>query len=121
MRAGSTFAVADTVTLGPGGAGWTRSLLSHSVLLPVNPQLLRAGLTPFDASATAATPVAAENWHRDVGTERFTNGFYWLLPVTEAEHARANTQGTWNVFADLVESSLERGGDEFAVAYDLLR
>jgi hypothetical protein len=56
-----------------------------------------------------------------VGTGRHACGFYWVLPVSEPEYARANAEGTWSVLADLVERSNQLGRGDFGLAYDLLR
>lgn len=121
IDAGSTFAIQDTLTLGPGGSTWTRSRLSHSGLLPANPHLRGAGFGPFGARVGSPGNVTYADWHLAADTEEHECGFYWLLPVTRAEHARADTDGTWNMFADLAASSHELGGDDFALSYDLLR
>jgi len=42
-------------------------------------------------------------------------------PVSEQEHARANSDGTWNLFADLVELAPKEAHDNCTVAFDLLR
>ena len=39
------------------------------------------------------------------GTDKFDYGFYWLLPVSEKEHEKASREGSWNVFADLVDQT----------------
>jgi hypothetical protein len=120
IQAGATFAIRDTLTFGPGNSAWTRSQLGHSVLLPSNPDMLGAGFGPFESPASRGDAIDPETW-QSAGTERYACGFYWLLPVSEPEHARANAEGTWNVLADLVERShqLERG--DFELAYDFLR
>lgn len=121
IRFGSTFAIADTLTLGPGNSAWTRSRLEQSVLLPVNPQMLDAGLGPFDSSASPRRSFDPQAWRSSPGTESFTRGFYWLLPVSQSEYDKANTEGTWNMFADLVEQAQALGKGDFSRAYDLLR
>jgi hypothetical protein len=120
IKSSSTFAVQDTLTLGPGNSTWTRSRLSHSALLPSNPHMQSAGFAPFDSTASR-DGIDPTNWNKDPATERYSCGFYWLLPVTHPEYDAANAGGTWNMFADLVEKSHELGGDDFALSYDLLR
>lgn len=117
---GSHFAITDTLAFGPGKSPWTRSILDHSVLLPAAPHMLASGFGPFNEPADSASAVDAKRWHKAAGTGEFRNGFYWLLPVSAAEHARAAAAGTWNLFADLVERVPE-GREEFDVAFDLLR
>jgi hypothetical protein len=121
IKLGSTFAMGDTVTLGPGNAAWTRSRLEQSVLLPVNPELLDAGFFPFDSSASPRRSFDPQAWNRSPGVESFARGFYWLLPVSPSEYAKANADGTWNMFADLVEQARALGKGDFSRAYDLLR
>jgi hypothetical protein len=121
IKSGSTFAISDTLTFGPGNSAWTKSRLDHSVLLPANPHMLGAGLGPFDSVTSVQGTVDPKNWHSDPGTDRYSYGFYWLLPVSQPEHAKANTDATWNMFADLVEKSHEIDGDDFTLTYDLLR
>jgi hypothetical protein len=79
-----------------------------------------AGFAPFDSTASH-DDVDPTNWNKDPATERYSCGFYWLLPVTHPEYDAANAGGTWNMFADLVQKSHELGGDDFALSYDLLR
>jgi hypothetical protein len=79
-----------------------------------------AGFAPFDPT-TSHDSIDPTNWNNDPGTERYSSGFYWLLPVTHSEYDAANAGGTWNMFADLVQKSHELGGDDFALSYDLLR
>ena len=124
MRSGTGFAIGDTLTLGRGYGHsiWTRSTLDHAVLLPAPPAMLAAGMAPFDSPATPQGVVSPLSWHTDPGCDRFSHGFQWLLPVSELEYSKANTAGTWNFFADLVENAHRlTGGDEFSVAFDLLR
>lgn len=118
---GSTFAIGDTLTLGPGNASWTRSKLGCSAILPPPPQMLAAGFNPFDSDMGATSAVLPDQWHRNPGTEQHAYGFYWLLPLSDPEYVRANSQGTWNVFADIIEASPKGASDEFAAAFDLMR
>jgi hypothetical protein len=120
IRQGSQFAICDTLTLGPGNSTWTQSQLDHSILLPACPPLLAAGFEPFGDTARTGV-ISAPEWHRDAGTDRFENGFVWLLPVSKQEFETANTTGSWNLFADLVELSMVSGRGEFGAALDLLR
>lgn len=120
-KGGSTFAIADMLTIGPGGAPWTRSILNRSVLLPAPPPMLAAGLAPFDTPSDGLNTLQSETWHRDPGANRFAYGFYWLLPVSEREYAAASQQGTWNMFADLAALAAKEGRDDWNVAFDLLR
>lgn len=121
IKSGSTFAICDTLTFGPGNAAWTRSRLGNSVLLPCNPQMLGAGFGPFESSANLSGAIDPKTWHSEPGTERFARGFYWILPVSEPEYAKANTEGTWHAFAELVAQSQQQGRGDFELAYDLLR
>jgi hypothetical protein len=57
VKAGSVFATTDTLTIGPGGSPWTRSVLNRSVLLPAPPPMLAASLAPFDAPNDPADTV----------------------------------------------------------------
>jgi hypothetical protein len=41
--------------------------------------------------------------------------------VSESERKKADSEGTWNVFADLVELAPEEAKDNCAVAFDWLR
>jgi hypothetical protein len=121
IKSGSHFAATDTLTLGPGKSSWTRSVLDHSVLLAAPPHLLACGFAPFDRPGDPSETVNPADWHRDPGSERFEYGFYWLLPVTEREHARAKQDGTWSVFSELLERARAESRDDCAVAFDLLR
>ena len=121
MNAGSHFAITDTITLGPGKSSWTRSLLDHSLLLPVPPHMLVSGFAPFDAASARADTVPPADWHSNPGVAEFEYGFYWLVPISEQEHAQANQLGSWKVFADLSERSRAQTGDPFSLAFDLLR
>jgi hypothetical protein len=121
MKARTQFAIGDTLTLGPGNSPWTRSMLSHSVLLPAPAHMLLLGLSPFGYSDHAPHTVNAHEWHSNPGTDRYEHGWYWLLPVSEQEHGKATKEGTWNVFADLVELVPGGANDDCAVAFDLLR
>lgn len=118
---GTTFAVGDTLTLGIGTSAWTRSKLEHSVILPPPPTMLSAGMAPFDTTPGDAALEIPEPWYVDSGAARRPYGFYWLLPVSAAEHASANADGTWNMFADLAQAASEAGQDVFSVAFDWLR
>lgn len=121
MGQGSTFAIGDTLTLGPGNASWTRSKLGCSAILPPPPQMLAAGFGPFDSAVEATSAVLPDQWHQNPGTEQHAYGFYWLLPLSEAEYVRANSQGSWNVFADIIDAAPNKASDEFAAAFDLMR
>jgi hypothetical protein len=122
MRSGTSFAICDTLTLGLGNSPWTRSKLDHSVLLPAPPAMLTAGMAPFDSPATPQGVVNPASWHSDSGSDRFSYGFQWLLPVSQVEYSTASRAGTWNMFADLVESAHRMtSDDDFSVAFDLLR
>jgi hypothetical protein len=48
IREHSSLAIADTLTLGPGGGSWTRSVLTHSMILPASPHMLALGFAPFN-------------------------------------------------------------------------
>jgi hypothetical protein len=121
IASGSHFAITDTLTLGPGNLPWTRSVLDHSVLLPASPHMLVSGLSPFNEAHDSTDTVKPADWHKQPGTERFEHGYYWLLPVSQREHAKATSEGTWNVFADLVELAPSDARDDCFVAFDLLR
>lgn len=121
VRTGAQFAITDTITLGPGKSPWTRSLLDHSMLLPVPPHMLVSGLAPFASGRVSADSVSPLEWDKDPGVDRYEYGFYWVLPISEQEHARANQVGSWNTFGDLVEQSRAQTGDPFTLAFDLLR
>jgi len=71
MRTGSHFALGDTLTMGPGKSPWTRSVLSHSVLLPVPPHMLVSGLAPFNTPSDPPDTVKPGAWHGHPGTDRF--------------------------------------------------
>ncbi len=121
-RDGSHFSITDTIAaLGPGGKPWTRSLLKNAVLMPATPHMLRSGLSPFNEPSKPPAVLDADHWHDEPGTDRFKWGFYWLLPTSEEEHRRAESDGSWEMFADLVEQVREGVEDEFDVAFDLLR
>jgi hypothetical protein len=121
IKNGSTFAIRDTLTFGPGNSQWTRSKLNRIALLPSNPHMQLAGFSPFNQPATSPDGLTPERWHTDPGTDSHTHGFYWTLPINDTEYTKANTEGTWNMFADLVQRSHQLGGDDFDLAYDLLR
>jgi hypothetical protein len=121
IKGGDQFAIPDTLTLGPGKAGWTRSVLDRAVLLPVSVHMLLTGFGPFNLPSDPGDAVAPGEWQERPGTDRFEYGNYWLLPVSEAEHAKAETEGTWNVFADMVEMAPKEANDDCYVAFDLLR
>lgn len=121
MRDGSHFAITDTLMLGPGKSSWTRSTLSNSVLLPATPHMLALGLTPFNRPSDPSDPVDPGKWTKSPGTDRFEYGFYWLLPVSESERAKADSMGTWELFADLVDLAPEEAEDACAVAFNWLR
>lgn len=121
IRDHSHFAPTDTLPIGPGNSSWTRSLLSRSVFLPATPHMLAVGLRPFNIPGDEVAAAKAGDWHRTDGIDRFEYGFQWLLPVSEAEYQRANSSGTWNMFADLVERSPAEARDDCAVAFDWLR
>jgi hypothetical protein len=121
IRDHSSFAIGDTLTLGPGGESWTRSVLTHSMILPVPPHMLALGLAPFNRAGDPTDTVKPGEWATNPGSDRFAYGFYWLLPVSEKEHEKANREGSWNVFADLVDLAPKQANDDCAVAFDLLR
>jgi len=122
IRRGACFAIGDTLSLGPGNSDWTRSQLDCAVILPAAPAMLRAGMAPFDSAANPHDTVDPSNWHSDHGADRYSHGFYWLLPLSEGESATATAAGTWNLFADLVECARRTSkDDDFALAFDLLR
>jgi hypothetical protein len=121
MKGGEHFALTDTLMFGPGKLPWTKSELDHSVILPAPPQMLLSGFAPFNEPHDPIETIDAENWHADSGTDRFRYGFYWLLPVSKEEHERASTNGTWSLFADLVDLAPEGSEDNCVVAFDLLR
>lgn len=121
MKTGAHFAITDTITLGPGKNAWTRSVLEHSMLLPVPPHMLVSGIAPFDRTSVSAGSVSPLAWDQDPGVERYEYGYYWLLPISEPEHAQANQVGSWSTFGDLSERSRAQTGDPFALAFDLLR
>lgn len=121
MNAGSHFAITDTVTLGPGKSPWTRSLLDHSLLLPAPPQLLVSGFAPFEPTRAETDTVRPAEWHLNPGVADLEYGFYWLVPVSESEHAQADQRGSWQVFGGLTERSRAQSGDPFALVFDLLR
>jgi hypothetical protein len=121
VQAGSHFAIGDALTMGPGNSGWTRSVLSHSVLLSATPHMLVMGLAPFDKPGAPVDTVKPKDWFQSPGTGRFEYGFYWLLPVTQQEHDKALREGTWEVFADLVELAPKEQHDSCTLAFDLLR
>jgi hypothetical protein len=120
-RDGLHFAIPDTLRAGPGKSSWTRCALAHSMLLPATPHMLTLGLAPFNAPSDPPTTVDPGEWHKAPGTERFEYGFYWLMPVSEAEREKADAQGSWEVFADLVERAPPEAQDDCAVAFDWLR
>jgi hypothetical protein len=121
IRDHSSLAIADTLTLGPGGESWTRSALTRSMILPASPHMLALGFAPFNEAGDSTDTVKPGEWASNPGTERFDHGFYWLLPVSAAEHDKANREGSWSVFADLVDQSPKDANDDCAVAFDLLR
>lgn len=121
IKNGSTFAIRDTLTLGPGNAPWTRCRLTHTALLPSNPHMQKVGFHPFNLLPSQPKYPSPTHWHTDPGTSSHTHGFYWLLPIDEREHTKATVEGTWNMFADLAQKSRQLGGGEFDLAYDLLR
>lgn len=121
IRGHSSFAIGDTLTLGPGGQSWTRSVLTHSMILPAPPHMLALGLAPFNRAGDPTDTVKPGEWAANPGTDRFAYGFYWLLPVSEREHEKANREGSWTVFADLVDLAPKEANDDCAVAFDLLR
>jgi hypothetical protein len=118
---GEHFAIPDTLLWGPGRSSWTRSILDHAVLLPATPHMLLSGLSPFEQPGDPADTVRPAEWHRRPGTDQFKFGFYWLLPVSADEHARAAADGTWNLLADLIEAVPAGTGDDCHLAFDLLR
>jgi len=83
--------------------------------------MLAAGFGPFDSDVGAPNAVPPDQWHRNPGTDQHAYGFYWLLPLSEAEYARANSQGTWNVFAHIIDAAPSGASDEFSAAFDLMR
>lgn len=117
----SSFAIADTLTVGPGGESWTRSVLTRSMILPAPQHMLALGFAPFNHAGDPTDMVKPGEWASNPGTDRFDYGFYWLLPVSEKEHEKANRAGSWNVFADLVDQAPKDANDDCAVAFDLLR
>lgn len=121
IRNHSSLAIADTLTLGPGGESWTRSVLTRSLILPAPPHMLALGFAPFHQVGDPADTVKPGEWASNPGTDRFDHGFYWLLPVSEKEHEKANREGSWNVFADLVDQTPKDANDDCALAFDLLR
>lgn len=120
-RDGSHFAITDTLAIGPGKSSWTRSVLNNSVLLPATPHMLALGLVPFNQPGDPRDAVRPGEWHKAPGTDRFTYGFYWLLPVSDSERKRADSEGTWDLFAHLVELAPADAKDDCAVAFDWLR
>ena len=117
----SHFAITDTLTVGPGKSSRTSSVLNKSVLLPATPHMLAPGLAPFNQPSDPSAAVEPGQWHEAPGTDRFEYGFYWLLPVSDSEHKKADSEGTWNLFADLVELAPADANDDCAVAFDWLR
>jgi len=121
LQAGAHFAIPDTLTYGPGGSSWTLSILNHSILLPASVHMLLSGLVPFNQPSDPGDAIPPGQWHAQPGTDRFEYGFYWLLPVSEAEHEKAQREGSWNVFADLVERAPAGANDDCYATFDLLR
>jgi hypothetical protein len=121
IKGGDQFAIPDTLAAGPGNASWTRSVLDHAVLLPVSVHMLLTGFGPFNLPTDPDDAVAPGEWRMSPGTDRFSYGNYWLLPISEAEHRKAETEGTWNMFAELVEMAPKEADDNCVVAFDLLR
>jgi hypothetical protein len=121
LRGQSSFAIGDTLTFGPGGSSWTRSALTHSMLLSVPPHMLALGLAPFNRAGDPIDTVKPGEWATNPGTDRFAHGFYWLLPISEQEHDQANREGSWALFADLVDMAPKEANDDCAAAFDLLR
>jgi hypothetical protein len=121
LREGDHFAIGDTLTIGPGGSAWPRSSLDHGVLLSPSIHMLLTGHAPFDGVDDPANTIDFRFWHRQPGTDRFARGFYWLLPVTKAEHDRAARDGTWQMFADLVARKPPDETDDCFTAFDGLR
>lgn len=117
----SSVAIADTLSLGPGGQPWTRSVLTHSIILPATPHMLALGFAPFNQVGDPIDTVKPGEWASNPGTDRFDNGFYWLLPVSGKEHEKATREGSWNVFADLVDQTPKEANDDCALAFELLR
>lgn len=109
INQGSTFAIGDTLTLGPGNARWTESKLGRSAILPPPPQMLAVGFGHYDSDVGATSAVAPDQWHTTPGTREHAYGFYWLLPLSETEYVRANSHGTWNVFAEHRRRRFKRG------------
>ncbi len=118
----SQFGITDTIGIGPGGTDYiSTSKLDCSVLLPATVHMLLKGHGPFNDVTDPRDTVHPGEWIDDPGTERFTHGFYWLCPVSRAEHGRAKRDGTMTVFDDLVARSPKEADDACYFAFDLLR
>ncbi|WP_394846272.1 hypothetical protein LZC95_02260 [Pendulispora brunnea] len=117
---GEHFAIPDTLDLGPGGTRLTRSILNRSALLPASPHMLMSGLGPFNSPERPTDAAVLVDSGGNPGTSEFEYGHYWMLPMTAAEHEKAQRDGTWSVFADLA-NRVPEGEDDYRVAFDLLR
>jgi hypothetical protein len=83
--------------------------------------MLVLGLAPFNRAGDPIDTVQPGEWATNSGTDRFAYGSYWLLPVSEKEHEKAKLEGSWALFADLVDLAPREAHDDCAVAFDLLR